>query len=92
MLWGLPFWNVLGLWSAHFCSSPSGSGPPEVPAPGSPPAPRFPPRSPASLYDACVLMSGARDAEVQCICKPGQDDHAKIYFNYYWTYNSSMHF
>ena len=34
----------------------------EVPAPGSPLAPRVPPRSPASLYDACVLMSGVRDA------------------------------
>ena len=34
----------------------------EVPTPGSPPAPRVPPRSPASLYDACVLMSGVRDA------------------------------
>ena len=27
-----------------------------------PPAPRVPPHSPASLYDACVLMSGVRDA------------------------------
>ena len=35
---------------------------PEVPAPGSPLAPRVPPRSPASLYDARVLMSGVRDA------------------------------
>ena len=35
---------------------------PEVPAPGSPRAPRVPPHSPASLYDACVLMSGVRDA------------------------------
>ena len=35
---------------------------PGVPAPGSAPAPRVPPRSPVSLYDACVLMSGVRDA------------------------------
>ena len=34
----------------------------EVPAPVLPPAPRVPPRSPVSLYDACVLMSGVRDA------------------------------
>ena len=27
------------------------------------PAPRVPPRSPASLYDACVPMSGVRDAQ-----------------------------
>ena len=56
MLRGLPFSNVLGLWSEHSYSSSPGSGP------GSPPAPRVPPRSPASLYDACVLMSGVRDA------------------------------
>ena len=37
---------------------------PEVPAPESPLAPRVPPRSPVSLYDACVLMSGVRDARV----------------------------
>ena len=28
MLRGLPFSNVLGLWSGHSCSSPSGSSPP----------------------------------------------------------------
>ena len=37
---------------------------PEVPAPGSPLAPRVPPRSPASLCDACMLMSGVRDVRV----------------------------
>ena len=62
MLRGLPFSNVLGLWSGHSCSSPSGSSPPGSSAPGFPPAPRVPPRSPASLYDACVLMSGVRGA------------------------------
>ena len=35
---------------------------PEVPAPGCPPVPRVPPRSPASLYGARMLMSGVRDA------------------------------
>ena len=35
---------------------------PKAPAPESPPAPRVPPRSPASLYDACVLMNGVQDA------------------------------
>ena len=37
---------------------------PEVPAPEAPRVPRVPLRSPASLYDACVLMSGVRDARV----------------------------
>jgi len=59
MLRGVPFSNVLCLWSGHSCSSVVL---PEVPAPGSPLAPRVPPCSPVSLYDACVLMSGVRDS------------------------------
>jgi len=34
----------------------------EVPAPVPPPVHWAPPRSPTSLYDACVLMSGVQDA------------------------------
>ena len=43
----------------------------EVHDPGSPPAPRVPPRSPASLYDACVLMSGVRDASGAMLVQMG---------------------
>ena len=62
MLRGLPFPNVLGLWSVHSCSSPSGSGPPESSCSWVSSYSSVPPHSPASLYDACVLMSGVRDA------------------------------
>ena len=41
----------------------------EVPTPGSPLAPRVPPRSFASLYDACVLMSGVRDARGEMLMR-----------------------
>ena len=44
---------------------------PEVLAPGSPPAPRVPPHSSASLYDACVLMSGVRDARGAMLMQVG---------------------
>ena len=62
MLRGLPFSNVLGLWFGHSCTLLPALVVPKVPAPGSPPAPRVLPRSPVSLYDACMLMSGVRDA------------------------------
>ena len=43
----------------------------EAPAPESPLAPRVPPRSPASLYDVCVLMSGVRDARDAMLMQVG---------------------
>ena len=46
---------------------------PEVHAPESPLVLRVPPRSPASLYDACVLMSGVRDARVDACMKVPKD-------------------
>jgi len=48
---------------------------PEVPVPVSPLAPRVPPRSPASLYDACMLMSGVRDARVDVCMREYQRSH-----------------
>jgi len=48
---------------------------PEVPTPGSPLAPRVPPHSPASLYDACVLMSGVRDALGAMLMRENTNDH-----------------
>ena len=52
---------------------------PEVPAPRSPRAPRVPPRSPASLYDACVLMSGVRDARVDAYMREYQKSHVMMH-------------
>ena len=48
---------------------------PEVPAPESPLAPRAPPRSRASLYDVCVLMSGVRDVRVGACMRKYQRSH-----------------
>jgi len=61
MLRGLPLSKVLGQWSGHSCSLLPARALPEVLAPMSLPVPRVPPCSPASLYDACVLMSGVQD-------------------------------
>ena len=49
---------------------------PEVPAPE---APRVPPRSPASLYDAYMLMSGVRDARVDAYMIEHQRSHVMMY-------------
>ena len=48
---------------------------PEVPTPEAPRVPRFPPRSPASLYDAYMLMSGVRDARVDACMRKYQRSH-----------------
>ena len=71
MLRGLPFSNVLGMWSGHSCSSSPALVLPEVSTPGYPPAPWVPPHSPASLYDVCVLMSGVRDARGAMLMQVG---------------------
>jgi hypothetical protein len=52
---------------------------PEVPAPESPLAPRVPPRSPASLYDAYMLMSGVRDARVDAYMREYQRSPVMMY-------------
>ena len=62
MLRGLPFSKCSACDSGTPAALLWALTPPEVPAPVLPPAPRVPPRSPASLYDACVLMNGVRDA------------------------------
>ena len=63
MLRGLPFSNVLGRDPGTPAALLRALTLREVPAPVLPPAPRVPPCSPASLYDAWVLMSGVRDAQ-----------------------------
>ena len=52
---------------------------PEVPAPESPLAPRVPPRSPASLYGASMLMSGVRDARVDACRREYQRSHVMMH-------------
>ena len=52
---------------------------PEVPAPVSPRVPRVPLRSPASLYDAYMLMSGVRDARVDAYMREYQRSHVMMH-------------
>jgi len=84
MLRGLPFSNVLGLWSGHSCSSSPGSGPP---------------RGSCSWASSCSSVSTSFSCEpvwctwvecempgVQCLCKWVTDDYDMVHRWYRWSF------
>jgi len=86
MLRGLPFSNVLDLWSGHSCSSSPGSGPPRgscswVSSCSSGPT-SF---SCEPIWCMCAHEWSARCPRWKCLCKWIPDDHVMMHRWYKWS-------